>query len=150
MTKGLKILLLKYTKNPIIPQTNVNFIRINYQCLRLLEILISGTKIDYSFPTSQCWIDGFLSPYRLHRNRNEGVALVYFKNNIITKSLKTIDLSIEAIFIEINLRRKKQLTRFTYNPSKYLLEFYLIKFRQMCSENRRFLISPGNKVLYTQ
>ena len=69
--------------------------------------MISETKIDESFPTSQFLIDGFSSPYRLDRNSNGGGILVYFKNDIITKSLKTIKLSIEVIFIEMNLRIKK-------------------------------------------
>ena len=34
-----------------------------------------------------------ISPYRLDRNSNEGGILGYFKNNIMTKSLKTINLS---------------------------------------------------------
>ena len=70
--------------------------------------MISETKIDESFPTSQFLI-GFSSPYRLDRNSNGGGILVYFKNNIIAKSLKTIKLSTEAIFIEIDLRSKKWL-----------------------------------------
>ena len=86
--------------------------------------MISETKIDESFPTSQFLIDGFSSPYRLDRNSNGGGILVYFKNNI-TKSLKTIKLSIEAIFIEMNLRSKKLLLCFTYNPNKSLLERHL-------------------------
>ena len=86
--------------------------------------MISETKIDKSFPTSQYLIDGFSSPYRLDRNANGGGIFVYFKNNI-TKSLQTIKVSTEAIFTEINLRRKKWLTCFTYNPNKSLLEHRL-------------------------
>ena len=59
----------------------------------------SEMKIDEYFPTSQFLIDGLSSPYRL--DRNGGRILVYFKNNVVTKSLKTINLS-----IEINLRSK--------------------------------------------
>ena len=87
--------------------------------------MISETKIDESFPNSQFLIDNFSLPYRLDRNSNGGGILVYFKNNIITKSLKTIKLSIEAIFIEMNLRSKKWLLCFTYNPNKSLLERHL-------------------------
>ena len=84
-------------------------------------LMISETKIDECFPNSQVLIDGFFSPYRRDRNSNGGTILSYFKNNIITKSLKTINLSIEAIFIEMNLRSKKWLLCFTYNPNKSLL-----------------------------
>ena len=84
--------------------------------------MISETKIEESFPTSQFLIDDFSSPYCLDRNSNGGGILVYFKNNIITRSLETINLSIEAIFTEMNLRSKKWLLCFTYNPNKSLLE----------------------------
>ena len=87
--------------------------------------MISETKIVESFPTSQFLINGFSSPYHLDRNLNGGGILVYFKNNIITKSLKTINLSVEAIFIEMNLQNKKWLLRFTYNPNKSPLEHHL-------------------------
>ena len=89
--------------------------------------MISETKIDKSFRTSQFLIDEFLisSPYRLDRNSNGGGILVYFKNNIITNLLKTINLSIEAIFTEMSLRGKKWLLYFTYNLNKSLLERHL-------------------------
>ena len=130
-TKGLKILRLKYTQNPIIGQININSIRNKFELLvsqiasNIDVLMISETKIDESFPTSQFLIDGFSSPDRLDRNSNGGGILVYFKNNIITKSLKTIKMSIEAIFIEMNLRNKKWLLCFTYNPNKSLLERHL-------------------------
>ena len=65
-------------------------------------LLISETKIDKP-PTSQFLMDVFSSPYRLDRNPNGSGILVYLKNNIITKLLKTRNLSNEAIFIEMNL-----------------------------------------------
>ena len=129
----MKILRLKYAQNPIIAQTNVNSIRNKFELLvpqiasNIDVLMISETKIDESFRTSQFLTDEFLisSPYCLDRNSNGGGILVYFKNNIITKSLKTINLSIEAIFIEINLRSKKWLLCFTYNPNKSLLQRHL-------------------------
>ena len=152
MTKGLKILRLKYAQNHIIAQININSIRNKFELLvsqiasNIDVLMISETKIDESFPTSQFLIDDFSSPYRLDRNSNGGYILVYFKNKtyftpcssvsmvnfeqviagwVITKSLKTINLSIEAIFIEMNLRCKKWLLCFTYNPNKSLLERHL-------------------------
>ena len=65
-------------------------------------LLISETKIDKP-PTSQFLMDVFSSPYRLDRNANGSGIFVYLKNNIITKLLKTRNLSNEAIFIEMNL-----------------------------------------------
>ena len=74
-------------------------------------LLISETKIDEP-PTSQFLMDVFSSPYRLGRNANGGGILVYLKNNIITKSLKTRNLSNEAIFIDMNLWSKEWLICF--------------------------------------
>ena len=88
-------------------------------------LMISETKINESFLTSQFLIDGLSSSCRLDRNSNTGGISVYFKNNIIAKSSKTINLSIEAIFIEMSLRSKKWLLCFTYNPNKSLLERHL-------------------------
>ena len=71
--------------------------------LNIDVLMISEAKVDETFPTSQFLIYGVSSPYRLDRDSNGGGILVYFKNNIITKSLKTINLSIEAIFIEMKM-----------------------------------------------
>ena len=123
-TKGLKILRLKYAQNPIISQINLNSLWNKFELLvskiasNTDVLMIPETKNDGSFPTSQFLIDGFSSPYYLDRYANAN-------NIVITKSLKTINLSIEAIFIEMNLRSKKGSIYFTYNPNKYLLEHHL-------------------------
>ena len=96
-------------QNPIITQININSIRNKFELLvpqvaaNINVLKISETKIDEHFPISQFLIDGFSSIYRLDRNSNGDGILIYFKSDI-TKSLKTINLSIEAIFIEMNLR----------------------------------------------
>ena len=151
MTKGLKILRLKYAQNPIIAQININSIRNKFELLvpqiasNIDIVIISETKIDESFPTSQLLIDGFSSPYRLDRNSSGGRILVYFKNNFVTKSLKTISLSIEAIFIEMNFRSKKWLSCFTYNPNKSLLEHHLNQIQAqleiLCKNYEHLLIT---------
>ena len=95
-------------QNPIIAQIIINSIRNKFELLvpqivSFIDVLlISETKIDEP-PTSQFLMDVFSSPYRLGRNANGGGILVYLKNNIITKSLKTRNLSNEAIFIDMNL-----------------------------------------------
>ena len=153
MTKGLKILRLKYAQNPIIAQININSIRNKFELLvpqipsNIDVLIISEMKIDVSFTTSQFSIDGFSSPYRLDRNLNGGDILVCFKNDIITKSLKNINLSIEAIFIEMNLRSKKWLLYFTYNPKKSLLERHLNQIQaqlEIFCKNYEHLLIPGD------
>lgn len=87
-------------------------------------LMISGTEIDQSFPTSQFLIHGFSSIYRRDKNPNGGDILMYFNNNE-TQLLKTINLSIKAIFLKMNCRSKSWLTCFTYNPNESLLEPHL-------------------------
>ena len=86
--------------------------------------MISETDIDQSFPTSQFLIHGFSSIYRRDKNPNGGDILIYF-NNDGSQLLKTINLSIKAIFFEMNRRSKNWLTCFTYNPNESLLELHL-------------------------
>ena len=86
--------------------------------------MISETEIDQSFPTSQFLIHGFSSIYRRDENPNGGDILIYFNNNG-SQLLKTINLSIKAIFFEMNRRSKNWLTCFTYNPNESLLELHL-------------------------
>ena len=157
MTKGLKILRLKYAQNPIIAQININSIRSKFELLvpqiasHIDVLMISETKIDESFPTSQFLVDGFSSPYRLDRNSNGSGILVYFKNNIITKSLKTIKLSIEAIFIEMNLRSKTWLLCLTYNANKSLLERHLNQIQaqlEIFCKNYEHLLILGDSKAY--
>ena len=52
--------------------------------------------------------------------------LVYFKHDIITKLLKTKNVSVGTDFYRNeNLRSKKWLLCFNYNPNKFLLEHHL-------------------------
>ena len=81
--------------------------------------------MDDSFPTSQFLTDGFSSSYRLDRNSNGGGILVYFKNDFITKSLKTINLSIETTFIEMNFKKKNGCCALLITPNISLLEHHL-------------------------
>ena len=56
LTKGLKILRLKYAQNPIIAQININSIKNKFELLvsqiasNIDVLMISETKIDESFP----------------------------------------------------------------------------------------------------
>ena len=47
--------------------------------------MISQTKLDESFPTSQLFINGFGSPHRLDRNYNGGGILLYIRKGTPSK-----------------------------------------------------------------
>ena len=83
-----------------------------------LDIIIVGeTKLDESFTENQFIINGFKKPYRLDRNRNGGGVMIYVREDIPSKELKKHKFSknIEAIIVEINLRKNKFLLVGTYH-----------------------------------
>ena len=125
----LKNTRLKNPNRLIIAQLNINSLRNKFDSLvRTLHnnldiLLISETKIDSSFPTAQFQIEGYTT-YRLDRNANGGGILLYIREDI-PSTLLNFDMSIESIFIEINIRKKKWLLVGTYNPNKNLISNHL-------------------------
>ena len=72
------------------------------------------------FPTAQFQINVFSCPYRLDRNAHGGGILLYVREDIPLKLLKGTEFkgNLEAMFVEINLRKKKWLLSCSYNPLK--------------------------------
>ena len=74
----IKHVRLKNVKNVIIGTLNINSLPLKFDQVKLLilgniDILVlTETKLDESFPTSQFLIDGYSIPYRLDRNRFGG------------------------------------------------------------------------------
>ena len=80
--------------------------------------MISGRKIDYSFPVCQFSIEGFCTPYRLDE-------FCYVRDDI-PSNLITVDTSpIESFYVKLNLRNNKWLINCSYNPHKSLIGNYL-------------------------
>ena len=79
----MKKLRIKNLNKVIISQTNINFTRnkielLSETVLGNIDILIvSETKTDMSFTTSQFVIQGFAAPFRLDRTSTGGRILVY-------------------------------------------------------------------------
>ena len=81
--------------------------------------MVSETKIDNSFPISQLTMTGYSIPFRLHRASYGGGILLFAREDIPCKIIKTdCDASFEGIFVEINLRKKKWLLPCSYNSHK--------------------------------
>ena len=114
-------------------QININSLRNKFEFLNEFVkgyidiLLITETKIDDSFPISQFYIEGFSTPFRLDRNDVGGGILLYVREDIPAKEINTTKFAenIEALFIEINLRKKKWLLSVSYNPHKELIEEHL-------------------------
>ena len=90
-------------------------------------LLISETKIDESFPITQLLILGYATPFRADRN-SQGVGLIiYTRDGIPSKELKSVKLpsDVEGIFIELNIGRSKWLLMGGYNLKKENISYYL-------------------------
>ena len=86
--------------------------------------MLSETKIDSSFPSVQFHLEGYATPYRLDTNANGVGIQLYTREDIPSKLLNT-DLSIEGLFVEIRLRKKKWLLCSLYNHQKNLIANHL-------------------------
>ena len=93
---------------------NINFISNKFDQLKLLVrgkvdiLVITETKLDSTFPTSQFLIEGYSEPYRFDKNRNGGGVLIYVREDIPSKPVMDHKLphDTEGIFVELNLRKK--------------------------------------------
>ena len=108
----------------IIRNLNINSISNKFDQLKLFVqgkvdiLIVTETKLDSTFATSQFPIDGYSEPYRFDRNRNGGGVLIYIREDIPSKLLADHKLphDIEGIFVELNLRKKKWLLFGSYHP----------------------------------
>ena len=78
--------------------------------------LVSGTKLDESFPNNQFSLSGYRM-FRQDRNCFEGGLCIYVKENIMSKQLNLhLEKETEAIYLEINIQLRKWLTVGLYKP----------------------------------
>ena len=98
----------------MIGQLNINFIRNKFEMLTSLTtnkidvLLLSEAKLNETFLLEQFLISGFATPLRLDRNSKSGI-MFFFRDNIPFRLLKARNCpsNTEALFIKINLRKKK-------------------------------------------
>ena len=121
----LKQIRISNLKNVIIGQLNVNSLRNKfYALLELIPgnvdiLVITETKLDDTFPEKQFLISGYKKPYRLDRNISGGGVMIYVREDIPSERLTKHNLheNVEAIFVEINLRKNKILLVGTYHST---------------------------------
>ena len=128
--KILKNLRLANVNRLICAQLNINSIRNKFESLKEIIstnvdiLLICEMKLDSSFPRAQFHIHGFGEPYRFDRNGKGGEILLYMRDDIPPKLIER-KVTIEGLFVEINLRKKKWLLCCSYNPKKSLISNHL-------------------------
>ena len=126
-----KSLRSKNAKGLIFGYLNINSIRNKFDFIKPVAksfdlLTIAETKIDESFPTSQFIIDGFMRPFRRDRNKNGGGLLVYARDGAPIRQLSSYNFpdDIEAIVIEINLRKQKWLVISAYRPPSQCPKYF--------------------------
>ena len=116
----------------LIDNLSINSISNNFDQLKFLvqgkvDIhVITETKLNSTFPTSQFLIESYNEPYRFDRNRNGVDVLIYVREDIPSKPLTDHKLShdIEGIFVELNLRKNKWLLFGSYHPPSQSDEYF--------------------------
>ena len=88
--------------------------------------MISETKLDSSFPNGEFQIHRYSEAYRFDRNGNGGGVLVFIREDIPTKLIKS-QMKIEGLFIELNVRRRKWRLCCSYNPKYSQISLHLKK-----------------------
>ena len=79
--------------------------------------MVSGAKLGESSPIGHFIIEGFGLPCRgVDRNTNGGGIVLFVREDIPSKLFSPKNSSTEAFLIEINLRKKKSLLSWSYNP----------------------------------
>ena len=82
-------------------------------------LVVVETKLDQTFPENQFRINGFKKPYRRDRTANGGGIMIFVREDIpsLEKKNHTLPHNVEAIFVEINLRKSKFLLIGTYHST---------------------------------
>ena len=118
----LKDLRIQNLKNVIIGHLNINSLRNKFNGLaelmrgKLDILVLTETKLDYTFPEKQFLVPGYKKPFRLDRNTYGGGVMIYVREDIPCDILSkhNIPTDVEAIFVEINLRKNKLLASTIY------------------------------------
>ena len=121
----LKDLRVQNVGNIIIAHLNINSIRYKFDSLVQLidsniDILVIGeTKLDSTFPMKTSFtINGFKTPYRKDRNGDGGGVIIYVREDIPSHEKPHVFPSnVEALVVEINLRKTKFLLIGTYHST---------------------------------
>ena len=82
----------------------------------LERLMIHERKLDSTLPSDQLIIEGYGAPVRFDRNGRGGGIILYIREDIPARLLKTsLPKDFEGFFVELNLRKKKILMCCSYN-----------------------------------
>ena len=129
MEDRLPILKEQKTKNSVCPVTtahlNINSLLSKFEPLtngkrQCRFLLVTGSKLDKTFPKGQFQIEGLSRLMKLERNRNGGGLIVFTSDGLSCRELKPCVLypELECTFLEVCIRHNKQLVHVGYNTKK--------------------------------
>ena len=154
----LRMDLTSNTNRIIVAQLNINSsLRNKVDALKTIisgkidVLVITKSKLDHTFHTNQFLIDGFSPPFRLDRNSRGGGVMIYARNDILCRELKSHNVTdhFEGIVLDINLRKGKWLLFGGYNPhneniSHFLTHLSLIVDHYLTTYENYLLIGDFN------
>ena len=129
----LKSLRTKNLNKMMIGHLNINSVRNKFQQFEHFTngyvdvMLLSETKIDDSFTNAQFKMSGFHVPFRKDRNKHGGGLLMYVNDEIVCTQqvVPSLPSDIEALFVEINLRKQKWLIAGIYRPPSQDISYFV-------------------------
>ena len=114
---------IKTPKQRIIAYLSINLLRNKFHQLEILVqdeidiLVVTESKLDDTFPDSQFHIPEHKVPFLKDRNKLGGGIIFFVRDDIPCKKFDVrIPEDIEALFLEINLRRTKWLFCGCYHP----------------------------------
>ena len=122
----LPILRVKNVIRLIIGNLNINSISNKFDQLKLFVqgkvdiLIVTETKLDSTFPTSQFVIDGYSEPYRFDRNRNVGGVLLYIREDIPSKLLADHKLSHDIEGVKSEKKKSGHFLGSTIHPANQI------------------------------
>ena len=131
---------------------NINSLRNRFAMLQEVirnsidVLLISETKLNASFPSSQFILNGFAPPSRLDRTQHGGGIMLFIREDIPFKLLNadTSISEIENVIAEINLRFKRWLISGSYSSHLNSIQNHLLqlskKFYPYSSKYQNFIV----------
>ena len=83
-------------------------------------LMISETKLDFSFPNAQFYMKSHSQSYRLDKNSKGGGIILYVREDIPSKLINSLctNHGKEYLLVELNLRNQKGLKIVTIIPIK--------------------------------
>ena len=137
----LKEIKLANHEKIIIGHLNINSIGYKIEFLKerignnINILLVSETKLNETFPTSEFLMDEFQVPVRLDRKGNGGGLLLFYRDHIPCKKIKfDFNPEIETIVVEINMKKRKWVLIGSYNPHKDKIKDHLDSIGKLLNE----------------